>query len=189
MKLLVSVKVNSNIPALLNEGPWFGVEFVDAVGAETVGIARELVAPGRGPGPHPHRPDSLHEDTGALSAAIDYVVDYSNAGARAKADVYVKEAYRGEPPGKPRRYRDVKTGRFIAKPKGAQPSEYGMYLETGWTTPKGRTARYPWLYPAAMLAAERWQEIARASIGRHLVDMNGKVRSLKSSVSGTWQLE
>lgn len=189
VRLVASVKVNSNIPALLNEGPWFGVEFVDAVGAETVKIARELVAPGKGPGPHPHRPDSEHEDTGALRDAIDYVVDYSNVGAQARADVYVRDAYRAEPPSKPRRYRDVKTGRFIIKPKGTPPSKYGMYLEVGWTTPSGRTARYPWMYPAATLAAREWEGIAKAQVSRHLRDMEGKLKRLKSSVSATWQLE
>lgn len=189
MRLLASVKVNSNVPALLNEGPWFGVEFVDAVGAETVQIARELVAPGKGPGPHPHRPDSEHEDTGALRDAIDYVVNYTNVGAQARADVYVKDAYRGEPAGKPKRFRDLKTGRFIIKPKRTQPSEYGLFLEVGWTTPSGRTARYPWLYPAATMAARRWEPIARAQVSRHVRDMEGKLQRLKSAVSATWRLE
>lgn len=70
MRMTVKVEVNYNTKAVRAAGAGFAADFADQMGELTAKYARENVAPGVGPGPHPHRPGSDHEDTGELQRSI-----------------------------------------------------------------------------------------------------------------------
>lgn len=70
MRMTVKVEVNLNTKAVRAAGQGFAAEFADQMGELAARYARENVAPGSGPGPHPHRPGSDHEDTGELMRSI-----------------------------------------------------------------------------------------------------------------------
>lgn len=162
--MTVQFTVNSNLQSYLEQGEWFGVEFADALAAETVEEAKHLVSPGVGPGPHPHRTE--HEDTGALRDAIVHSATWRDAGSAGIAAVTI------DPDAQPR--------------EGVTPpSEYGVYLEMGWNAASGRHYRYPWLYPAAMIAQQRWQEIGKAKADRFL-KLKGRPKRITTELSATW---
>lgn len=70
MQTTATLRVNNRTKAVKAEGDQFCREFVQILGDETKKLAAANVAPGKGPGPHPHRPGWEHEDTGALAASI-----------------------------------------------------------------------------------------------------------------------
>lgn len=65
-----TLRVNNRTKIVQKEGNKFAREFARILGDETAKLAQANVAPGRGPGPHPHRPQSPHEDTGDLMESI-----------------------------------------------------------------------------------------------------------------------
>ena len=106
------------------------VSVVTGVLNETVRLARENVAPGRGPGPHPHKsPYSV--DTGVLMEDIRII----------KLPYWWRT-------------------RVFGQVGCTEQAYYGMFLEKGWTNPwTGNFWRYPWLTPAFALAkrtTSRW---------------------------------
>ena len=72
MRLTARIEVNLNTKAVKAAGQGFGREFADTLGERTAELARANVAPGSGPGPHPHRPPPFrqHTDTGELMRSI-----------------------------------------------------------------------------------------------------------------------
>lgn len=70
MRLTARVEVNMRTAEVAARGAGFAQDFANQMAELAAEYARENVAPGRGPGPHPHRPDWPHEDTGNLSASI-----------------------------------------------------------------------------------------------------------------------
>lgn len=153
MRMTAVVRVNSRTREVQAQGNGFCQEFVAILGDETVRRARANVAPGHGPGPHPHR--TLHLDTGGLRDSIR---------ARIRQRGFMYEAL-------------VETDK-----------DYGLYLETGWTTLAGTHYRYPWLYPAAVEASRRWEPIGRSSSDRWFRDGGGRT-FIRSPLSATWQAE
>ena len=55
---------------IAQRGEGFCREFADQMGELTAELAKRNVMPGVGPGPHPHRPGSEHEDTGDLAGSV-----------------------------------------------------------------------------------------------------------------------
>lgn len=69
MKLTAQVAVNLNTTRARQQADGFARALVLELARATQLAARENVAPGRGPGPHPHR--SGHTDTGELRDNIE----------------------------------------------------------------------------------------------------------------------
>lgn len=55
---------------VVSRGEGFAQEFANQMAEIAAELARQNVAPGSGPGPHPHRPTSEHIDSGALRDSI-----------------------------------------------------------------------------------------------------------------------
>lgn len=70
MRLTVRAEVNMKTKEIKARATGFNREFAETIGTRAAELAREAVSPGAGPGPHPHRPDSPHEDTGDLAASV-----------------------------------------------------------------------------------------------------------------------
>lgn len=70
MRLNAEVKVNWKNREFEGLGARFAQEVANAVGQTAKEYARRNVSPGYGPGPHPHRIGSEHEDTGDLMRSI-----------------------------------------------------------------------------------------------------------------------
>ena len=85
MKTTSAFRIKSNGKLVKQEGRQFASDFVNILGEEAVKQAQANVAPGRGPGPHPHRPGSRHIDTGNLMRSISYEV--VEAGQITRSDV------------------------------------------------------------------------------------------------------
>lgn len=68
MKLTAQVQLNMRTKELQQAGLDFAREYAKELGNLTQEKAQENVAPGRGPGPHPHVTE--HDDTGALRDSI-----------------------------------------------------------------------------------------------------------------------
>ena len=136
--------------------PW-GFHFVVKIKDNTIGVFRavqdlggtvagkyaamaadkmkENVAPGKGPGPHPHR--TKHEDFGWLMRTI---------------------MARRSPDKKAAWLVGVFSDKVAAKPAGAgktPPWKYGMFLEIGWIAKNGKRYRYPWLQPALAFTSRK----------------------------------
>ena len=73
MQTTATLRVSSRTKTVQKQGDQFAKEFATILGDETAKLAKANVAPGRGPGPHPHRPGSDHEDTGDLMDSIKAV--------------------------------------------------------------------------------------------------------------------
>lgn len=166
LDMRVTLTVDSDAPEIVEQGVWFGLEFVDLLGQETVAEARKLVAPGSGPGPHPHRTE--HEDSGALRDAVFYDTLLRDGGQSAIAVISIDP----EAP---------------ARQGGTPPYQYGVFLEMGWTAASGNHFRYPWLYPAAMIAQQRWQAFGKAAADRFMKKPPGVSRRIKTPISATWR--
>lgn len=91
MKLTGTLRINSRTKEVKAQGAGFARDFVDILGEQTQELARRNVAPGYGPGPHPHRPGSTHIDTGNLMRSINYVV--KDLGKEMRADVSTTVEY------------------------------------------------------------------------------------------------
>lgn len=95
--------------------------------------AQENVAPGKGPGPHPHKvwpgfPPNI--DTGDLMRSVKTAL-VEDTETRAEVGVY-------------------------------SDLEYGKDLEIGWTQPEtGNFWRYPWLFPATEAARQQFGNVAK----------------------------
>lgn len=72
------VRLNSRVPEVRQQGQNFASDFVQVMAEEVALQAMENVAPGKGPGPHPHRLGSNHIDTGDLMNSIR--ASYSRRG-------------------------------------------------------------------------------------------------------------
>jgi len=70
MRVTARVEVNLRTREVKARGAGFAQEFANAIAEKVAEFARRNVAPGRGPGPHPHRPQSPHIDTGELMRSI-----------------------------------------------------------------------------------------------------------------------
>lgn len=136
MRLNARVEVNMNTKAVKAAGQGFAREFADTLGARAAELARLNVAPGSGPGPHPHRPVPPfreHTDTGELMRSIQL--------------------------------KAVSMG-FLETTHVFTDLEYGAYLEAGWHSASGNLWRYPWLLPAMMRAQEEAAGIAQSTSRR-----------------------
>lgn len=122
---------------------------MQSVGKKIKEYARENVAIGTGPGPHPHQ--TPHKDTGNLMNAIGYRVQ--KMGAK-NAKQWVVEV-------------GVLNNEEVAK--------YGIALELGWTTTRNTTdkygnvtgkethlVQYPWLWDAINRHLDELQGIMKA---------------------------
>lgn len=111
-------------------------------------MMRQNVAPGKGPGPHPHRTDHgwSWEDTGAAQRAIGIRRGYVNVGRTGGYAATTDTAWMAGVFG------DVGNGTGRG---GAQPSEYLFYLELGYHGPSGRRYQYRWCYPAVEAFREK----------------------------------
>lgn len=89
MRVTAQVQVNLRAKEVKAAGPAFAREFARQMGERTVKYAKENVAQGFGPGPHPHR--SEHEDTGALAESVK--MELVNQGFLIVAKVYTDLAY------------------------------------------------------------------------------------------------
>jgi hypothetical protein len=136
MRLTARVEVNLRTKEVAQRGQGFAAEFADQIGALTAKYARENVAPGSGPGPHPHRPVPpywKHIDTGDLMRSVK--TQHVRMGFLETCQVYTE-------------------------------IKYGVYLELGWTSQAGNHWRYPWLMPAMMQAQNETAAIARSTARR-----------------------
>lgn len=70
MRVTARFEVNMRTKEIAERGAGFCREFADEMGALTAELARRNVTPGMGPGPHPHKPGSEHEDSGDLAASV-----------------------------------------------------------------------------------------------------------------------
>lgn len=75
MKLVSRIEVNSQSREVLARGDNFANALALTMAHEGAREARVNVAPGRGPGPHPHKPISDHLDTGELMRSIEVVAE------------------------------------------------------------------------------------------------------------------
>jgi len=126
--------------------------------------ARENVAPGKGPGPHPHRPGSDHVDTGALRDSLK-----------------VTEGWGGD-----LLFEGMPTNLSWVTAVSTH-LDYGLYLEMGWTTRRGTHYRYPWLFPAMTLAQRDFAHLARTTAMRWVEQyQRGYARIGNAPVSATW---
>ena len=90
--------------------------------SQVVAIAKGNVAPGKGPGPHPHREDHgwVWEDTGTLMESITW--GFEDASAITNREAIIALIY-----------------------ADATKAPYGQWLELGWHGPSGQFYRYPFL--------------------------------------------
>ena len=95
--------------------------------------AKQNVAPGQGPGPHPHKPGWTHIDTGLLMSSINSVVSH-DTGNEVIAVVYSDLNY---------------------------PRPYNVYLELGWISAAGSRFVYPYLWPASEVAQQQFGNVAK----------------------------
>jgi len=158
MRLSVRLEVNLRTREVAAAGQGFAREFADQLGARTAELARANVAPGSGPGPHPHRPVPPfreHTDTGELMRSIQ-----------------VKAVSMG----------------FLETTQVFTDLDWGLYLEAGWHSASGRFWRYPWLSVAMMRAQEDAAGIARSTSRRWFSDegrmFKGRV-NFSAPLSGT----
>jgi len=70
MRVSGRVEVNLRTKEVAAAGKGFAAEFADKLAELAAANAKRNVTPGEGPGPHPHRPQSPHEDTGDLAASV-----------------------------------------------------------------------------------------------------------------------
>ena len=70
MRLVSRVEINTQAREVKAQGKKFAKDFALQVGEVAQNLAKRNVAPGQGPGPHPHRPGSRHVDTGNLMNSI-----------------------------------------------------------------------------------------------------------------------
>lgn len=91
MRLTARVEVNMRTAEVVARGEGFAQDFANELGKLTAELAQRNVAPGSGPGPHPHRPTSEHIDTGALRNSIQ--TRSVAMGFLKTAHVYTDSAY------------------------------------------------------------------------------------------------
>ncbi len=138
MRLNVRVDVHTRAKEVMARGEGFAADFALTFAQEAAEVARRNVSPGRGPGPHPHRPPPEfreHIDTGKLRDSIHVTVE--NRGFLKSARIYSTVAY-------------------------------AAHLEYGWTARSGRHWRYPFLAAAVEEVKHRADTIARSSARRWL---------------------
>lgn len=73
MKLVSRIEVNSRTREVAARGDTFAKALALSMAHEGAREARQNVAPGKGPGPHPHKPGSNHIDTGDLMRSIEVI--------------------------------------------------------------------------------------------------------------------
>lgn len=69
------IEVNLRTAEVKRMGEGFAREFAETLGAEIVRLAKDNVKPHSGPGPHPHRPQSPHIDTGKLAESVSGIFE------------------------------------------------------------------------------------------------------------------
>lgn len=158
MKLVSVMRVNSRIPEVRREGAGFAREFADILGEETVKKARRNVSPGKGPGPHPHRPQSMHEDTGDLRDSIKHEV--ANRGFMTEAFVST----------------DIDYGTYL---EVGWTTVAGTHYRYPWLYPAALEASHEWQSIARSTAARHFQE--DGSVGSRA----GRI-GIASPISATW---
>ena len=71
MKLVSRMEINTRTTEVAARGDAFAQALALVMAHEGAREARVNVTPGRGPGPHPHKPGSNHIDTGELMRSIE----------------------------------------------------------------------------------------------------------------------
>lgn len=71
MQLRGRIEVNTTAAEVAARGDVFANVLAQIMARDALQLARENVAPGKGPGPHPHKPESHHTDTGNLMRSLD----------------------------------------------------------------------------------------------------------------------
>ena len=132
-KIAGTVSVNLNTAELKLGGQRYARAVVSELAEAVQKQAQHNVAPGVGPGPHPHKvypgwPENV--DTGDLMRSVKAEL-VEDTETRAEAAVYT-------------------------------PLEYGADLELGWIHPvSGTHWRYPWLFPAGLVALRQFNHVAK----------------------------
>lgn len=149
----IKVTTRTNVQAVWT-AVWKTTDLAAKIYADYLkGFMQENVAPGRGPGPHPHRVE--HTDTGwaAKSIVVRQVRKNANMGGD-KGPLWYAGAFSDM--AKPRPALAKKYAR------STPPHQYLFYLEFGWVQHgSGRRYRYPWAEPAKKKAAK--QRIGRVT--------------------------
>jgi len=70
MRVSARVEVNNRSAEVRRMGNSFAQDVADVLAAAAADIAKHSVSPGIGPGPHPHRPQSKHIDSGELAKSV-----------------------------------------------------------------------------------------------------------------------
>jgi hypothetical protein len=91
MKLVSRIEINNRTAEVAARGDTFAKALALVMAHEAAHEARQNVAPGKGPGPHPHKPGSNHIDTGHLMRNIE--VEPQDRGFLKTATVFTEVPY------------------------------------------------------------------------------------------------
>jgi hypothetical protein len=143
MRVTARLEYNLRTREVAARGQGFAREFADQMGARAAELARENVAPGSGPGPHPHRPPPFreHQDTGDLMRSIK---------AEPESRGFLETTRVGT---------SLDYGVYL---------EFGWT-----NPDSGNHWRYPWLMPALEQARQESADIARSTARRWLSEGPG----------------
>lgn len=159
MRVNVRVEVNTTAKEFTQRADDFINDFLKNLAELTRDIAKENVAPGKGPGPHPHRPGSHHVDTGRLRESIQ--VAYQERGFLKTAVVYT----------------DLEYGLYL---EAGWTTSKGNHFRYPWLTPAAEMARQR-TRDIARSTYRRWMSEAGSSYkGR---------KDITSLLAATWQPE
>lgn len=168
IKVTVELTSSDIVPLAFRGSDSMAARISRRVAERGMEYAKANVAPGKGPGPHPHRPQSQHTDTGDLAASLKVVEGWGG-------DILFES---GMPTG------------LAWVTSVSTDLDYGLYLEMGWTTQAGNHYRYPWLFPAMVMAQRDFAHLARTTAMRWVQQyQRGYARIGGGPVSGTWQGE
>lgn len=136
MRVTVRVEANIRTKEILAAGQGFAQDFARELGELTARYARENVAPGVGPGPHPHRPPPFreHQDTGELQRSIQ--VAQENHGFLKTARVFT----------------DLEYGLYL---EAGWTSQAGRHFRYPWLMPAAMQAQQE-MAGIARSTARRW---------------------------------
>ena len=137
----VNVQAKTNMGGVWN-AVWAASSSMMKIYASMVAeYMKDNVAPGHGPGPHPHK-QPKRKDMGWLMRSIT-----------------VRQAKRGAGIEGPAWFAGVFSDKKVAAPAGrkrgaTQPWQYGFFLEFGWRSRGGKFFKYPWVAPAYKAASK-----------------------------------
>ena len=160
MRLTARVEVNMRTAEVASRGEGFAQDFANQMAELAAGLARENVAPGRGPGPHPHRPTSEHIDKGTLSESVK---------VRALAMGFLKTAHV---------FTDLESGLYLEM--GWTNPHSGNHWRYPWLMPALELARMQWAEIARSTGRRWFSEAGTPYVGR---------KPAEAPLSATWQPE